>query len=246
MHFNGCVEVTLAIDRLLSNPYITPPTPVDFLPCTPPPIKVVHYEIAWLWDAQYRQQYQQRQTNGRTRQVDPRIPPELKSGLKRAGGAVGIAKILEVKVREFVKMAAAPPSPQNGWEVVHHTNLVSEDGHDYEDFEEDKEVIVFTPKKQRQQTTTTTASLDVSHNSLQAAPVYQSALEDPAAPFIRWLVHGIAEYYSLRSWSVTEQDPSLTSTGASSREVRVAYVGLPLSYSKLPLDLPRPLWVMHS
>lgn len=247
MHFDCSVEVTLVIDRLLSNPYLTPPTPADFLPCTTHPQKVVHYEIASLWDTQYRQQYQERRAAGRARRVEPRIPPELKAGLKRAGGAFGIAKILEVKVREFVKMACAPTSPQNEWEVVDYTSLLSEDEHDYEEFEEDKESIVFTPKKQRQQTITTAASPEVPHNFLQAIPVYQSALEDPAASFIRWLVHGIAEYYGIRSWSVTEQDFSPTSsppTGISSREVRVVYVGLSGNGVKLPLDLPRPLWAM--
>lgn len=149
-------------------------------------------------------------------------------------------------MRDFVKMAAAPASPQNGWEIVDHTHLVSEDEHDYEGFEEDKEIIVFMPKGPRQQTITTTASPEVPHNFLHL-PIYQSALEDPAAPFIRWLVHGIAEYYGLRSWSTTEQNtslPSSPSTSTSSREVRVAYVGLPSNGVKLPLDLPRPLWVM--
>lgn len=56
----------------------------------------------------------------------------------------------------------------------------------------------------------------------------------------RWLVHSIAGYYGLRTWSVTVGDPAR----------REAYVGIhPVKTglgSKRPVraELPRPLWAL--
>ncbi len=49
----------------------------------------------------------------------------------------------------------------------------------------------------------------------------------------RWLVHLIATYYGLPTWSVTVGDPAL----------REAYVGVPLGgVAAADPALPRPLW----
>jgi len=51
----------------------------------------------------------------------------------------------------------------------------------------------------------------------------------------RWLVHSIATYYGLETWSVTTGDPAR----------REAYVGLKQASSDAlasHFDLPRPLW----
>ena len=52
----------------------------------------------------------------------------------------------------------------------------------------------------------------------------------------RWLVHSIAEYYGLRTWSVTVGDPAR----------REAYVGIkgPDKGESVRVELPRPLYVM--
>lgn len=54
--------------------------------------------------------------------------------------------------------------------------------------------------------------------------------------FRRWLVHNIATYYGLRTWSVTVGDPAR----------REAYVGIyeKKSTPSLSYGLPRPLWGM--
>ncbi|KAF8429553.1 hypothetical protein EV426DRAFT_125719 [Tirmania nivea] len=248
-------------DRLLANPHVVPPTPADFLPAPTHTRKTVHYDLACLWEAQYSQRALEKRNAEAKVRTEPHIPRELKAGLKKARGAVGIVRMLEERVREFVDKArraadAAGPTHDDGWEVVEHSHgLASEDEH-----EEDKEVIVFTPKKYR-------PAPGVPH----ALPIYHSPPTDPSAPFVRWLVHSIAEYYGLHSWSVTEKTPPVAASAAPSRgdargEVRVAYVGLgpqkevgrgkgretksgerrevDAAVGKVPASMPRPLWVM--
>ncbi|KAK4944832.1 hypothetical protein LTR28_008152 [Elasticomyces elasticus] len=67
--------------------------------------------------------------------------------------------------------------------------------------------------------------------------IFQSLVDDNGASFGRWLVHSIATYYGLRTWSVTTGDPAL----------RLAYVGLkdnPRTGRPAPahVRLPQPLW----
>ena len=195
-----------------------------------------------------------------------------------------MVRVLEERVREFVEKArdaaaqavGTDTAHEDGWEVVEHRHgVMSEDEHELD--EDDKEVIVFTPKKYNAAAASiiTTTAL----SAPQALPIYHSPPTDPSAPFIRWLVHSIAEYYGLHSWSVTEKTPPVVESAIPSRgngmgEVRVAYVGLePLKevgkeqskskgkgkglkksggvegkkvnvMGKLPVKMPRPLWVM--
>jgi len=71
--------------------------------------------------------------------------------------------------------------------------------------------------------------------------VFESAAEDRGASFGRWLVHSIATYYDLQTWSVTVGDPAR----------REAYVGIKLQSGGMGEGkamgeggLPRPLWGM--
>lgn len=60
---------------------------------------------------------------------------------------------------------------------------------------------------------------------------------DAKAYLSRWLVHSIATYYGLRTWSVTVGDPAR----------REAYVGLGDKshfISETNIELPRTLWGM--
>ena len=65
--------------------------------------------------------------------------------------------------------------------------------------------------------------------------LFQSGLEDHGASFGRWLVHSIATYYGLETWSVTTGEPAR----------REAYIGLK-GQPRLPskIEMPRPLWGM--
>jgi len=67
--------------------------------------------------------------------------------------------------------------------------------------------------------------------------IFQSLVDDHGASFGRYLVHAIAIYYGLKTWSVTTDGR------------REAYVGLkedPLTRRPEPLksELPRPLWAV--
>ena len=173
-----------------------------------------------------------------------RIPRELRAELKKVWGAAEIVRMLEERVRGFVESAmdaaaqtdTTGPTHEDGWEMVELGHSVaSEDEHEVD--EEDKEVIVFTPRKYRaaaEPTTTITTPTTITAPGVpQPIPVYHSPLTDPYARFIRWLVHSIAEYYGLSSWSVTEMAPpvvgsTVPSSGNGRGEVRVVYVGLEL------------------
>jgi len=53
----------------------------------------------------------------------------------------------------------------------------------------------------------------------------------------RWLVHSIATYYGLKSWSITTGNPAK----------RIAYVGLkkdPENGALVVRGMPKPLWLM--
>ena len=53
----------------------------------------------------------------------------------------------------------------------------------------------------------------------------------------RWLVHNIATYYGLRTWSVTVGDPARREAYIGIKEAKsTGLIGTPAS------TLPRPLW----
>lgn len=82
-------------------------------------------------------------------------------------------------------------------------------------------------------------------------PVFHSPPTDPSARLVRYMVHALAEYYGLRSWSVTHVGGDVPKEMEGQGEVRVAYVGLNQTKKKrrggdkgMERGLPRPLWVL--
>lgn len=61
---------------------------------------------------------------------------------------------------------------------------------------------------------------------------------DANMTFSRWLVHSIATYYGLCTWSVTVGDPARREAYVGLGERRAAWA------SEAKIELPRPLWVM--
>ena len=53
----------------------------------------------------------------------------------------------------------------------------------------------------------------------------------------RWLVHSIATYYGLRTWSVTVGDPARREAYVGIKQTKAS--GRPVTFSD---GLPRPLW----
>ncbi|KAK6512806.1 hypothetical protein TWF506_008972 [Arthrobotrys conoides] len=73
--------------------------------------------------------------------------------------------------------------------------------------------------------------------------VFEALHDDQGASFGRWLVHSIALYYGLRSWSETQGNPAkrIAFVGAQPNERKRLKAGRLLKH---PKALPRPLWMM--
>ena len=168
------------------------------------------------------------------REPAEKMPRALKSRLKKSRGAVGLLRSLEEEVRKFVLGEADEKAPQK-----------EEDKDEPEVIQESDEEIVFISKR--------TKKLQLKTEKV----LLESPIGDPAASFrfpfplsplppslrladhtSRWLVHSIASYYGLKSWSITTGNPAR----------RVAYVGLKKDSRKpstsLVKGMPKPLWLM--
>ncbi|MCJ1436706.1 hypothetical protein MMC27_006088 [Xylographa pallens] len=222
-------------DHLLSNPHAVPPLPSDFLPHPTHPHRSVPYFLAPLWDVSRAQPTATKATVPH----DPKahIPTTLRATLKRAKAAKGLLQDLEESVRHFVAC----------WE--RKQAILKEKGlHDIGDDSEDEEIVFVgrggtmldvpdSPGRGRKGREEEERDEEVRREKL----VFESAAEDRGASFGRWLVHSIATYYDLKTWSVTVGDPAR----------REAYVGIKLQSGGMgegkvmgEEGLPRPLWGM--
>ncbi|MCJ1387328.1 hypothetical protein MMC18_000170 [Xylographa bjoerkii] len=223
-------------DRLLSNPHAVPPLPSDFSPHPTHPHRSVPYFLAPLWDASRAQPLA-------TKPIipyDPKahIPTTIRATLKRAKAAKGLLQDLEESVRHFVAC----------WE--RKQAVLKEKGlQDVGDDSEDEEIVFVgrggamldvpdSPGKGRKGRE---EEDELEEEVRREKLVFESAAEDRGASFGRWLVHSIATYYDLKTWSVTVGDPAR----------REAYVGIKLQSGGMgegkamgEEGLPRPLWGM--
>ncbi|KAL8656829.1 MAG: hypothetical protein Q9226_002521 [Calogaya cf. arnoldii] len=219
-------------DRLLSNPWAQPPLPSDWEVQPTYRKHSVPYYLAPLWDAQVAAREsaeamkRKNQTKGSAATGgDGKVPKELREKLKKTKAAKGLLQDLEEQVRSFVKQWEAknhkpPPVPKL-------------------DLDSDEEEIVFVGRNGQMHDVPQSPHAvmddfdeeDIKRDKL----VFDSLADDHGASFGRWLVHSIATYYGLHTWSVT--------TGHPAR--REAYVGLKSGRPASPTGpLPRPLWGM--
>ncbi|KAI4143075.1 MAG: hypothetical protein LQ341_003026 [Variospora aurantia] len=219
-------------DRLLNNPWAQPPLPSDWEVHPTYPKHAVPYYLAPLWDATstaraISEAKQQEAMRNRAQPVGgtAKVPKELREKLKKTKAAKGLLQDLEEQVRSFVqqwesKKQKPPP--------VSKHDLDSED-----------EEIVFIGRNGQMHDVPQSPHAarddfdedDVRWDKL----VFDSPADDHGASFGRWLVHSIATYYDLNTWSVTVGHPAR----------REAYVGLKTSRPASPIgSLPRPLWGM--
>ncbi|KAI4234202.1 MAG: hypothetical protein LQ349_003941 [Xanthoria aureola] len=219
-------------DRLLSNPWAQPPLPSDWEVQPTYRKRSVPYYLAPLWDAQVAARESAEATKRKNQSKGPaaiggdgKVPKELREKLKKTKAAKGLLQDLEEQVRNFVKQweaknRKAPPAP----------NL---------DLDSDEEEIVFVGRNGQMHDVPQSPHAvvddfdedDIKRDKL----VFDSLADDHGASFGRWLVHSIATYYDLHTWSVT--------TGHPAR--REAYVGLkPDRPASASGPLPRPLWGM--
>lgn len=219
-------------DRLLNNPWAQPPLPSDWEVHPTYPKHAVPYYLAPLWDLDMTvragaEKKKKRETARKQAQGEDesagKIPRELREKLKRAKAAKGLLKDLEEQIRFFVK----------NWED--QKKDVSEHELDSED-----EEIVFVGRNGQMNDIPSSpkTSLDESDAERDQRLVFDSLANDQGASFGRWLVHSIASYYGLHTWSITVGDPAR----------REAYVGIPPQQTRgksaSPVLRPRPLWNM--
>ncbi|OSS47411.1 hypothetical protein B5807_07450 [Epicoccum nigrum] len=218
-------------DRLLSNPHAEPPTPKDWEVHPTYRVRNVPYYLAPLWDAGLKRQCTARHDalvaeHNAARTVAQRptapgvVPKELREKLKRSRGAKGLLMDLEAEVRRFV----------SEWEAA--ARAAEEDGlPPHLDSEDDE--IVFVGRHGR------TRDLGgATARSKRELMLFDTPEGDHGGAFGRWLVHHIAVYYGLTTWSVTVGEPAR----------REAYIGIKdaMRTGGRPAcsPLPTPLWGM--
>ncbi|KAL8933886.1 MAG: hypothetical protein Q9211_005531 [Gyalolechia sp. 1 TL-2023] len=196
------------------------------------PKHAVPYYLAPLWDATATAravaEANKRETQKNRSQITEgtgKVPKELREKLKKTKAAKGLLQDLEEQVRSFVKQwEEKKPKPA----PAPKAELDSED-----------EEIVFIGRNGQMHDVPQSphaARDDFDEDDIQRDKlVFDSLADDRGASFGRWLVHSIATYYDLNTWSVTKGHPAR----------REAYVGLKTSRPATPTGaLPRPLWGM--
>lgn len=212
------------------------------------PKHAVPYYLAPLWDAEMAS----RASAGRSKRganakgekgEDPagRVPRELREKLKRARGARGLLQDLEEEVRMFVRK----------WEEKGRKG-------ECEEVDSEDEEIVFVGRNGHVDDVPSPQSRGVAEEDVEREKlVFDSLVEDHGASFgyacsavrcfkrlmiiRRWLVHSIASYYGLKTWSVTVGDPARREAYVGIDEVKANTVRRPVSPEG---TLPKPLWVM--
>ncbi|EED18304.1 conserved hypothetical protein [Talaromyces stipitatus ATCC 10500] len=233
-------------DRLLSNPWVQPPAPGDWsVQPTHPRHDPVPYYLAPLWDSHFAHKEQSKslkQAKSKNREHEDektRVSKEIRKSLKHARAARGMLQDLEEDIRRFLEK-------WNDKQLERELDSVKDS--EYED--SDDEIVFVGRNGQMHDAHSRQEKAKRINEGLQEGQkmVFESLAHDPGAVFGRWLVHSIATYYGLYTWSVTSGSP----------ERRQAYVGLnpPVSSTHLAdlthgsslrikpgEPLPKPLWV---
>ncbi|KAI9719325.1 MAG: hypothetical protein M1828_006226 [Chrysothrix sp. TS-e1954] len=217
-------------DRLIGNPWVEPPEPHDWEVRPTHPARKVPYMMASLWDER-RAQAKMKAANEARKAAQLKsnpvagVPRDLRQKLKRSKGAKGLLQDLEEQVREFVKM----------WEEKER-QLQDEGLADAASSDEEEIVFVGRNGQMRDDHLVQRSQKELERDKL----IFDSLVDDHGASFGRWLVHNIAAYYDLRTWSRTIGDPAR----------REAFVGISESTFRMDHNveerflLPRPLWAM--
>ncbi|KAJ5273559.1 Single-stranded nucleic acid binding R3H [Penicillium angulare] len=240
-------------DRLLHNPWAEPPSSKDWdIEPTYTRHNPMPYYLAPLWDVHYSRVADHdaaRKNAAKAANTKYRVPKELRSRLKHTRAARGMLQDLEDDVRLFIRK----------WNEKRQY-LASEGLQDAPDFsasDDSEDEIVFVGRNgqmhdspERRRTLEKLRQELSMHDERDGEKmVFESLVDDRAAAFGRWLVHSIASYYGLHTWSVTVGEPAR----------REAYVGFhpPMPGSRVGLvtqpachtellnpgeELPRPLY----
>lgn len=248
-------------DRLLSNPYAQPPLPSDWEVRPTYPIHNVPYFLAPLWDAEYKAKAQAKITPRRANNVGDtrahgskeeqaaaRVPRELREKLKKSRGAKNMLQDLEEEVRSFVQQWSSKERQ------MAEDDLVDGDSEDEEIVFVGRNGAMSDDRKRSKSVVSDDSSIaSISSDDLaKERMILESLVDDRSAAFgyvnafalyndilsltviRRWLVHSIATYYGLETWSVTKGSPAR----------REAYIGLKHKAAPAFDELPRPLYVL--
>ncbi|KAF2151027.1 hypothetical protein K461DRAFT_269322 [Myriangium duriaei CBS 260.36] len=205
-------------DRLLGVPGAVAAQPEDWaVPAWEPrdDYRPVPYFLAPLWEGKYASLYQERLKKGEAEGKEKeKVARELRARMKKARGARGLLQDLEEEVRDFLTQMEKKRRER------------VEEG--LGDVDESDEEIVFVGRNGAMSDAKT-------EDKKMEKLIFQSLERDHGAAFGRWLVHSIADYYGLDTWSVTTGNPAR----------REAYVGLKAGPGASDgIELPRPLWVL--
>lgn len=213
-------------DRLLGVPGVQPPLPSDWEVHSTSPVRAVPYYLAGLWEGM-EARGGVRDANGRAEEA--RVPWELRVRMKKAKAARGMLRVLEEEVRRFVEEWEQECKRQSEGE--------GEAGGEEAQTESSDEEIVFVGRDLSSRTLRLreeeAKEREREREERMERCVFEAGLEDRGAAFARYLVHALATYYGLGSWSVTVED----------ERRRRAFVGIKtMEEREMGKGLPRPLW----
>ncbi|CAG8046553.1 unnamed protein product [Penicillium olsonii] len=196
-------------DRLLHNPWAEPPSSKDW-DVTPTHTRhnPMPYYLAPLWDVHYSHvQDQQLDVKAVERANEKHhVPKELRSKLKHARAARGMLQDLEEEVRVFIRK-------WNEKELLLEKEGL-QDAPDHPASDDSEDEIVFVGRNgQMHDAPVRKERLRLLHAEISSHSerdgekmVLETMNDDRAAGFGRWLVHSIASYYGLHTWTVTKDD----------------------------------------
>ncbi|GLA76812.1 hypothetical protein AtubIFM55763_008690 [Aspergillus tubingensis] len=202
-------------DRLLNNPWAEPPSSKDWdIQATHTRHDPMPYYLAPLWDNHYARLDHRSSQQMETRIEKHRVPKELRQRLKHARAARGILQDIEEDIRQFIQRWNEKQS------LLKQEGLA--DAPQSSDSESEDEIVfvgrnglMHDSPQRRARLQKMREAMSAHHEHDGQKMVFESLVDDRAAGFGRWLVHSIASYYGLHTWSVTVGEPAR----------REAYVG---------------------
>ncbi|GME43662.1 UV-damaged DNA-binding protein [Neofusicoccum parvum] len=213
-------------DRLLNNPHAQPPLPSDWEVRPQYQFHYVPYSVASYWDKELAARNAARNTKGMKPAVSKEEEAaadalkELRERLKKKRAARNMLEDIEREVRKFVEK----------WE----DKVRKDEQEGVVDPDSEDEQIVFVGRN-GQMSDMRTAEEELRKDLM----VFDSLVGDRSAAFGRWLVHSIAAYYGLETWSVTTGTPAKREAYIGIKENKMK-TGHRNAASRKPL--PQPLW----
>ncbi|KAJ5838336.1 uncharacterized protein N7525_003524 [Penicillium rubens] len=238
-------------DRLLHNPWAEPPSSKDWdVQPTYPRHDPMPYYLAPLWDVHYSRVADHQSAVKAAERANEKhhIPKELRLKLKHARAAHGMLRDLEDEVRTFIQK-------WNERELLLEKEGLR-DAPDNSASDDSEDEIVFVGRNgqmhdspERKERLRLLRKEISSHSERDGEKmVLETLSDDRSAGFGRWLVHSIASYYGLHTWSVTVEDRREAYVGIRPPVAgsRAGLVSQPACHSEALIkpgdELPRPLY----